>query len=241
MQSLQPIFMNGTAFNITELNLGQAIEIAKIPQNQHERKISAILTAILGGEIDPYELTLQERHYLLMQYVARHDESFGYGIDFSDFEKDALPSEAVEVNGYTFRHLNGYECEALEQYAKNYMDWVLGSIALQISGNDLMEILPAKDIKYALNLISSRVGQLYAMDLDTAEIIFNSYYEAMDSLNHLLDYGYDEFGVVVIGKPSFDTEGLRVDNSVRFCEATTIPATVRSVIESLVEKDTNAD
>lgn len=233
MQSVQPIFSNGTAYAIKELNLGQVIEIAKIPQKQNERKISAILTAIIGDIADPYELSLQERHYLMMKYVERHNETFGYNIDFKDFEKDGMAQETVEVNGYQFRHLNGYECEALEQYAKSYLDWVMGSIALQISGNGIAAMLPAKDINFAINVIQSRIDDLYALDLATSELIFNSYFEAMPLLNDLLDYTFDDEGVLVVGGMS--------EKLVRFCEISTVPATVEYLIESLSTKDANIE
>lgn len=231
MQSVQPLFLNGTAYTVNELNLGQAIEIAQIPTDRHERKISAILTAILGGQIDPYELTLQERHYALMKYIERHQATFGYDIDFGIFEKEGMAQESVEVDGYTFRHLNGYECEALEQYASNYLDWVLGSIALQISGEHIAPMIPATSIDFAKNIIRSRVQELYALDLATSEQIFNSYYVAMDELNHLIRYGFDDKGVVVTS--------LDGQNDIRFCQIPTIPTTVRSVIESAFEQGSN--
>ncbi len=150
MQSVQPIFVNGTAYTIHDLTLGQAIEIAKIGSGKHEKKISAILSAILNDSKLPYELTLQERHYLVMKYIQSKNDVFDFGLDFTQFEKDELPTETITVGDYTFRHLNGFECEALEEYATCHLDWIMGSIALQVSGNNVGGgVLPSHDVKFA--------------------------------------------------------------------------------------------
>lgn len=227
MESVHPIFSNGNAYTIQELTLGQAIEIAKIPDGKHEKKITALLSVILGDKVLPYQLTLQERHYLMMKYVEHKKDTFGFDIDFSLFEKEQEELEQVEINGYTFRHLNGYECEALEDYASNYLEFVLGSIALQVSSDTLPAMTPATDIKFAKNIIEARVADLHRLDLETADLLLSSYYEAMEQLNNLVNYGFDDEGVLLIGGTD--------ENSVRFCEISTIPATVRSVLETITQ------
>lgn len=223
MQSTQPIFVNGTAYAISELTLGQAIEIAKIGKGKHEKKISAILSAILNHPTLSYELTLQERHYLVMKYIESKNDVFDFGLNFKDFEKDGLPKECITIGDYTFRHLNGFECEALEEYATCHLDWVMGSIALQASGDGLGGgVLPSHDIKFAKNIIVSRVADLKTLDLGTSENLFNSFFMSIDGLNNLIDYGFDDEGILVKGGAD--------ENSVRFCEISTFPRTITEIL-----------
>lgn len=231
MKSVTPVFVNGRAYTIYELTLGQAIEIAKISHGKHEKKISAILAAILNNPTLPYEMTLQERHYLLMKYVESKNDIFDFGLDFKAFEKDKTPKDSVTVGRFTFRHLNGFECEAIEEYATCHLDWIMACIALQASGEHIGGVVPSHDVKFAKNVIESRVAELKALDLDTSEELLGNFFVSIGGLNHLIDYGFDDEGILVKGGTD--------ENSVRFCTISTVPRIIAEVLSSLTDKSTN--
>lgn len=238
MKSLEPIFVNGMAYTIHELTLGQAIEIAKTEDGKHEKKINKMLSALLNDPALPYEMTLQERHYLIMKYIERQKEvfdiEFDQEVDFNLFEKEYLtPKETITMGNYSFRHLNGFECEALEEYATCFLDWVFGSLALQVSGGAFAEMATStsRDIRFVKNVIASRVTEIKNLDLTNADELMQSFIMANTQLNNLIDYWFDDMGVLVMSQ---DIEEGGESKILRFCEMPTLPATLQNLLQGFV-------
>jgi hypothetical protein len=191
MQTYSPISIGNMSTTFHDLKIGHVIAIARLDEKHHEQKITAFLKSVLNNNTLPYELYAQQRHYLMMKYQQLQQGIFDFNIDFDKYEKNGDWLEHVEVNGYTFRPLNGYECEALELYAKDYLDWFFGAMALQVGSDDIVQIEPCKNTDFAKRIIENRISLVQNLALEKSEELLNSYALANEKLNHLIDLSFD--------------------------------------------------
>lgn len=227
MQIHSPIHIGNMTTVFQNLKLGHVIAIARLDEKRNEQKITEFLKATLNDNQLPYLLYAQQRHYLMMKYQESQSESFNFNIDFSKYEKNGTWLEEIEINGFVFRQLNGYECEALELYAKDYLDWLLGALALQVSGDGILQIEPCKDVEFAKRIIENRMAQINSLFIEKSELLINSFMSANDQLNHLIDISFDNDGIVCTQYGGTD------DAPIRFRPLSTIPATIKSLLGGL--------
>lgn len=229
MQAYTPIHIGNMSTNFHDLKLGHVIAIARLPEKRHEQKISEFLKATLNDNILPYRLYAQQRHYLMMKYQQLQQGTFNFNVDFEKYEKNGTWLEEIEINGYTFRQLNGFECEALEIYAKDYLDWFFGAMALQVSNKDIVKIEPCSDTEFAKRIIENRVSQINDLVLESGELILASFAMANEKLNHLIDLSFDDEGIVC-------TQGGTDDAPCRFRPLSTIPESIKNLLGGLSTK-----
>lgn len=227
MQTYSPIPIGNMSTTFHDLKLGHVIAIARITEKLHEQKISEFLKATLNDEVLPYRLYAGQRHYLMMKYQELQQGTFNFNIDFTKYEKNGQWTEFVDVNGYRFRQLNGYECEALELFATDYIDWLFGAIALQVSNDKIPFIEPCTETNFAKRVIETRVQTIRNLTLDDTAILLDSYAFANDQLNHLIDIGFDKEGIVCTECGGTD------DAPRRFRPLSTVPESIKNLLGGL--------
>lgn len=235
MQVFAPIHIGNQSLTFSNITVGNVISVARLPDGKHELKITEFLKAVLNDSTKPYQLYAQQRHYLMMKYQEAQKESFNFNIDFEKYEKNGPWLETIEVNGYQFRQLNGFECEALEMYAKDYLDWLFGAISLQISGPNIPLIPPCTDQKFAFNIIQNRVPLIHGQDVEDFEKIINGYSLANDQLNNLIDLSFDNEGIVCL------EQGGTEDAPCRFRPLSTIPSGLKNLLGGLSKQSGSSD
>lgn len=234
MQVYSPISIGNKSLTFHHLKIGSAIGIARLAEKKHEQKITAFLKAILNDSELPYHLYAQQRHYLVMKYQQLQQESFNFNIDFEKYEKNGDWCEKVEIDGYVFRQLNGFECEALELYAhentNDYIDWMFGAISLQVSNNEIPFLEPTKDINFAKRIIENRINIIKNLDLEKTERLLSNFLEANERLNNLVEIGFDSEGIVCVQQGGTD------DAPIRFRPLSTIPESIKNLLGGLSSK-----
>ncbi|WP_417212029.1 hypothetical protein [Acinetobacter venetianus] len=230
MQAYTPIDIGNISVSFNDPNLGQIIAVARLPEKKHEQKISAFLKALLKDDQLPLRLYAQQRHYLMMRFQQLQQDSFNFNIDFEKYEKNGEFLEQIEVDGYTFRQLNGYECEALELYANDYLDWFLGAMALQMSSKNIPYIQPCTDTNFAKNIIQNRMSIIYQQYLSNSENMIDSFSVANEKLNHLIDISFDDEGIVCMQQGGTD------DAPCRFRALSTLPESIKNLLRGLSSK-----
>lgn len=221
---MQPIQILDKHYPIQELTLGHAINIAQC--QHHEQKLSLFLQGILADDILPYQMNAQQRHYTLLHYLKEQGEQF-QDVDLSDLMLHHDFIENIVIDDITFRHLNGFECEAIERLAKNRKDYILMSLVLTIGCEQLPEILPCTQIEYACKIIQGRLAQLHQIGLTDGAKLIKYYYLAQDKLNYLLNLTFDDDGIVIFGENQ--------DCPMRFCPSYTLPTIITELCATTMD------
>lgn len=222
---MQPVHLgNGEYYPLQELTLGHAIKIAEC--TQHERKLTLFLQGVLGHDVLPYQMDAQQRHYTLLHYFNEHGEQFE-GINIPDLMLHQDYVDSVEVNGMTFRHLNGFECEAIEQLAKNRKDYILMSLVLTVGHELLPDIIPCSQVEYAKQIIQGRLETLQNLSIQTGVELLESYYMAQDQLSYLLNLTFDDNGIVIYGETQ--------DCPMRFSPFSAMPTIITDLFAKAVD------
>lgn len=222
---MQPVhFGNGEYYPLQELTLGQAIKIAEC--NQHEKKLTLLLQGILGNQLLPYQMSAQQRQYALLHYFKETGVEFE-NIDLNHFMLNQPPIESIEIENITFRQLNGFECEAISNLAKNRSDYILMSLALTVGCDELDEIIPCSDVVYAEKIIKGRLEMLNQISVSHGVHLLESYYIAQDQLNYLVNLTCDDSGFVIYGET--------LDCPMRFPISTLVPTIITDLFTKPME------
>ncbi|WP_151765810.1 hypothetical protein [Acinetobacter colistiniresistens] len=232
MQTYSPISIGNMSTTFHDFRLRHVIAIARLPEKQHERKITEFLKSVLNDDALPLRLYAQQRHYLMMKYQQLQQGTFNFNIEFDKYEKNGEWAEKVEVDGYVFRQLNGFECEALEQYAlensNDYLDWFFGAMALQVgNGKEIVMIDPCPETNFAKRIIESRINLIKDFALAEGEKLIDSFAVANEQLNHLIDISFDNEGIVCMQQGGTD------DAPIRFRPLSTVPKSIKDLLGGL--------
>lgn len=138
------------SLSLPDLSIGGAIDIAHIPPEFNEKRLSALIGHLSGDAALAGRLTAQERYYILLNHQATTSHKYNAddaGVNdeymFETIQSD-VPSE-VQVGELTINHLLGAHVVVLEGICENVADWLMGQIACQLSGN-LASIIGGEDV-----------------------------------------------------------------------------------------------
>lgn len=233
LQTFPAIRAGDLDITFTELTVGQALSLAKY-QGKLEQQLSAFLCYVLDDKTAPYEMAIQQRYYCLLQYLsAQTNNDLSSSVNIAEYlVQDAKAwQSSVTIDDLSFRQLNGYEIEALEQIADGLDDWLFGAIALQITSADLPYIQPLNDRRMAANIIKSRHDLLMKLGQEKIDEIYAKYTLAEEQLASLLYTGFDSNGVVI-----YEVNGGADSVPARFqCDAAIFGITKR-IFSALVER-----
>lgn len=209
--------------HLRELKMGEALELARMPELLLEARLTKFLSAILEDAALALSLSVQERYFLLMQYLSVQDGSpLTTNANFNKYL--LIPSQrepwqqSIVSDGLTVNHLTGNQAEILETLCEDVADWVLGAMAFQceLTGVD-WPTLPKNNPKNSeLSLVMrDRIAILESMDQSIFNNLYEHYLFSCDRLSRFIKTGFDAKGVIVLG-------GADVDAPARFRASTSL-------------------
>lgn len=199
------IELGDTVVQMKELTIGQALEVSKIPERMQEARITRFLGFAIGSESSARALTIQERYYLLMQYLSIQDETpLSSDINFSAY---TIPSDragrwAADCSGLIcrWRQLTGYDVEAMELMCEDASDWVMASIGLQAERPDWPSMYGVGEVKPSdqADVISQRFRLVQELPGSEFEALAREWRAACLSMMRFVMTGYDNKGITVL-------------------------------------------
>jgi len=202
--------------SLPDLEIGQAIDIAHIPQKYNEKRLSAMITHLSGDADIASRLTAQERYYILLSHQSTTQHSYNGESVNEDYLIDTVQSDvpaSYQVGDMVINHLRGAHVVVLEGICENVYDWLCGQMACQISG-DLSSIVggldealvwqepPATMTDDELNqIIQERVrfiGKLSASRHHVFNELVEGYNAGMNQLAHFVALGNENKGLTLI-------------------------------------------
>lgn len=227
--------------NITmnELQIGQALSLAKMDASKMEQQLTSFLRYALKDDSLPYTMTVQQRYYCLLQYLgAQKENDLAVDVNVNDYliSEDREWKTVVQLGEFTIRQLTGLEIEALEMIAEGLDDWLVGAMALQMSfGTELPYIQPLTDRRHASKVIKTRHETLMQFGQERINELYKVYSQAEEQLSSLLYIGYDNDGVVI-----FDTKGGSTSEAARFQCNSAFYGFTQQLFSALAERSTAA-
>lgn len=198
------IEIGGRSVQMRELSIGQAIEVAKVPQRLNEAALTRFLAYVLDGDASlARDLTVQERYYLLIQYLALQDRT---PLDTAANHAAYLAPRTLPWNDSLpgllcprWRQLNGHQVELIELVAEDVADWMLCAIALQACLPEWPELPEAGAPQSALQaVLNERHAALTAMPASDFEALASEWHSANMAMARFLRTGFDNQGIVVL-------------------------------------------
>lgn len=199
---------------IPDLTIGQAMDIAKIPERFNEKRISALITLLTGYQGLADQLTVQERYYFLLNQQALSQNKYSAESNLSEYVVETVesmvPKEHLdETTGIGVQHIRGAHACLLEAICENLFDWTCGLMACQLFGN-LSSIVGGDmvwdklDISLTQNELSKQILARAETLSNLSEFDFNNLAELFDTLilnlSHYVFTSIDNKGITVIGE-----------------------------------------
>ncbi|MCK4090637.1 hypothetical protein [Acinetobacter radioresistens] len=222
--------------NMNEFSIGQALSLAKIDPTKNEQCLSAFLGFVLNDPVKPYSMYGQQRYYCLLQYLgAQIENDLSPSVNVNDYliATDRPWIESVEIEGVSFRQLNGLELEALELISTDVSDWLIGAMALQVTYEGLPYIQPLTDRRNAAKIIKNRYELLTTFDQKKIDDLYKLFVKAEEKLACFLYLGYDKEGIVI-----YEAEGGNQSVPARFQCHSALFGLTKQLFSTLVERST---
>lgn len=207
MMNLSPFTMNGQVLQFKELIFKSALKVAAIDPKFNEKRLTVFLRQVLGDQIDPLEATVQERYFLLLNYLGQHNGTttlLDIGLDFNLY-KVVTPvpwTEQIQSGNFTVRQLTGRDAEFLEENCNSIQEWCCCMIALQIADSTIPELsrLPTNDLDDHINkdLFQTRLNYLKEDGLSAFDPLFGILDKLNDEMSSLVRISISKEGFVVM-------------------------------------------
>ena len=195
-----------------DLTIGQAMDIAKIPERFNEKRLSALITHMTGDSAIADQLTVQERYYFLLNQQILSQNKYAIDSDVSSYFIDTVesmvPTEHLDNDtGIGVQHIRGAHACLLETICEDLFDWTCGLMACQLYGN--LSSVVGGDVTWEQLDAGMAMGELNQQVVERAEFIgslseynFNNLSALFDSLSvqltHYVDISIDNNGVTVV-------------------------------------------
>ena len=201
---------------LPDLQIGQAMDIAKIPAVFNEKRLSAMISHLTDVPDMAGKLTAQERYFILLSHQAI---SQSHHSDVNDIERYVISTVQSKVpkqhriGDMYVNHLLGAHVVVLEGICENVYDWTIGQMACQLSG-DLSSVLggDSDDLKWEVitpnmsdneinEVIQSRIKFIERLDANgNFNLLHEAYSVGVDALAHFLMLGCENKGLTVISQ-----------------------------------------
>lgn len=208
--------------NLPDITIDQAMDIAQIPQEFNEKRLSAMITHLSGDALLAGRLTVHERYYILLSHQSVMQSAYSEEVGNDDYLLNTVQSNVptkARVGDLFIHHLRGVHVCVLEGICENVYDWVRGQMACQLSGRLATSIGGddeafvwdelADDITDAeLNeIIQARVSLIGSLSTDQFNALVEHYNVGVNQLEHFVSLGNDNSGLTVI-KQGGDGAGM---------------------------------
>lgn len=202
---------------LPDLQIGQAMDIAKIPSRFNEKRLSAMITHLTGDSSIAGKLTAQERYFILLSHQALAENNHS---DTSNIDNYLIPTVQSDVpsryqaGDMYINHLLGAHVVVLESICEDVFDWITGQMACQLSG-DITSIVGGDDdsdmhwdvltadmsdneLNDAIQLRTNVIQKLGANG--NFNSLYDTYNIGVDALSHFLVLGCENKGLTVISQ-----------------------------------------
>lgn len=208
--------------SLPDITIDQAMDIAQIPQEFNEKRLSAMITHLSGDALLAGRLTAHERYYILLSHQSVMQSAYSEEVGNDDYLLNTVQSNVptkARVGDLFIHHLRGVHVCVLEGICENVYDWVRGQMACQLSGRLATSIGGddeafvwdelADDITDAeLNeIIQARVSLIGSLSTDQFNALVEHYNVGVNQLEHFVSLGNDNSGLTVI-KQGGDGAGM---------------------------------
>lgn len=245
-----PIALRSQEIMPQPLQIGQVMDIAKIPQEMHELRLSAFINYICQTSNDlTDQLTVQERYYILLNYLVLSNNDYMMdGTEVSDYLAQNLTApDTVTINGVNFQQLRGYHATFLQGKCENIYDWIVGQIALQMFGDVtslfdksqnptpiVWQQATTKNHNQLNELFNERFAVINTMLESDFDELHQLFCMAADELSHLVSLSTDNEGFVLKANKDEKNTGGGDDRFARFRPIDAVSRTTKRIIECLV-------
>lgn len=229
--------------NLPDLTIDQAMDMALIPQEFNEKRLSAMIGHLSGDDTLAGRLTAQERYYILLSHQIAMSSQYSSEVDNENYlvntiQKD-VPDVATVGDAYV-NHLLGAHVTVLEGICENVYDWLRGQMACQLSG-DLSFFIGGDDEAYkwealdagmtdeALNeAIQTRVALIGQLTTDRFNDLEAAFTSGVNQLEHFVVLGTDNNGLTLIKQG-----GEGADEPARFPALDALQGAARIIAQCL--------
>lgn len=221
MFNAQPIQLRHEAIFIKELTIGEIMQIAKIPEALNEMRISSFISFATKDNTLAGRLTVQERYFILLNWLAISDSAYSMDGDTSEYfiaENKNIP-DFFETEGVYTHHLLGQHVSALQRKCENAYEWLTCQMACQLSGDMTAILSSGLPIIWAPltsdndNEIDEVITQRFTEIEALTDVQFNKLYQifAMGThhLRHLVDISLDNKGITLVKGGDGEYEAVR--------------------------------
>lgn len=198
------IEINQKTYSFSDITINSTLNLAKIKDSHYEAQLTAVLSSILGNEVDPLKLTVEERYCLFLSYLnltidknslrGKTDPLLYIANDLNAFRTERVHSKVMEMS---VRHLSGMEATALEICCENTEDWILGELAITIGLDDrLPEIDLHTSLQFTIQTIANRINTVRKFSTYEFNEIYEEYLNLQYQQSHLVNIAFDK-GIVL--------------------------------------------
>lgn len=215
----------GTSYWLKELTIGQALDIAKLPEKLNETRITCFLKHVQSVK-DPLVMTVQERYSLLIQYLAATQQDFaGVSCDYEtylNFPALAWVDEIAIDGGKTLGQLTGLQAEVLEALCEDSADWLMGVMVMQMNLPD-WEPVALSERQLVQDGFMKRYERFKRLGITEADALYQEWNQYRWKLDCLVRLAVDDNGFVIYGGAD--------DAPARFCPAASFGRLVTDLAE----------
>jgi hypothetical protein len=199
--------------SLPDLTIGQAIDIAHIPQEFNEKRLSAMITHLSGDADLAGRISAQERYYILLSHQAVTQHRYNDDNIIEDYLIETVQSDvpaSYQVGDMVVQHLLGAHVVVLEGVCENVYEWLCGQMACQLTGDLSCLIggedaamnwqhLPATMTDAELNqAIQERVRLIGELTTDQFNDLVSGYNAGVVQLAHFVALGSENKGLTII-------------------------------------------
>lgn len=229
------IELGAITVQMRELTLGEALAVSKVPERLQEARITKFLGFALGDDTLARLLTVQERYYLLIQYLAVQDQTpLSSGIEFGAYllpRSNPWRETVVGMLAPVWRQVRGYHAELFELLAQDVSDWLLCALAVQCDLQDWPTLPEGDAPQSALDtVVRARYEALQNMPSSDFEALAQEWQAANMAMARFLRTGFDNKGITVL-----PAHGGADDAPARFRPSTAFGRIVRDMAECMAE------
>lgn len=212
MLTFPQVELGSKSVQLREVKIGEALKVARIPESKNERRLSLFLASILDDDQLPLNLSVQERYFLLMEYLdASKETRIGVDFDFSKYRLNQSEKwiDEIVIGDLTVKHLTGEQAELLESVSEDLADWFIGTMLIRIEYKGLVEIKSTDSRANQLKALSERIKVFESMNQSEADILTQNYLIACEQMAFHLRTGVDRMGITILANGGTDDAPAR--------------------------------
>ncbi len=229
------IDLGASTVQMRELTVGESLALAKVPERLQEARITKFLGTAIGDEETARKLTVQERYYLLVQYLAvQEDNPLAMNVNYGLYLLPRVTEWRESVAGIAapvWRQLRGHHVELLELLCENVADWVTCAMAVQcdlagwaaLPGDDATQTELSEAVRARFTALQDLPGSEF-------EALAAEWSAACMAMSRFMRTGYDNKGITIL-----PVNGGADDAPARFRPSTAFGRVIRELVEYLDE------